>query len=109
MNWIYIIGAIAIVSGVIGSARSVARQRRQQDAAISVQMAIRQQQFQREFQQRSAQQAGSSPMLNDPRFSDEDHERPLRAGRSAMGNSLGSDFCPLCGRHDCRHRGHGRA
>jgi hypothetical protein len=43
VNWIYILGTIGIISSIIGSARNRARQRRQQDIAIGVRMAIRDQ------------------------------------------------------------------
>ena len=68
MDWIYLIGTLGILSGIIASARNRARQRRQQDISIGRQMAMRQEEFLRQFQ--SAQQASSSPTQNPPPFSD---------------------------------------
>ena len=68
MDWIYLIGTLGILSAIIASARNRARQRRQQDISIGRQMAMRQEEFLRQFQQ--AQQVSSSPAQNPPRFSD---------------------------------------
>jgi len=68
VDWIYLIGSLGIISGFIVSAGNRARRRRQLDISIGMQMATRQQEFQRQFQQ--AQQASSSPTQNPPWFSD---------------------------------------